>query len=72
MIFPAELKVDYVRVYQRKGHTNVGCDPPDYPTATYIENHIEAYTSMINPPPPVPNAHDLKRSEYDKLGLAQA
>lgn len=43
MIFPAELKFDYVRVYQRKGQTNVGCDPKDYPTATYINNHLEAY-----------------------------
>lgn len=46
MVFPAVMKVDYVRVYQRKGQTNVGCDPPDYPTATYINNHMEAYTSM--------------------------
>ncbi|KAF8339430.1 beta-glucan synthesis-associated [Amanita rubescens] len=27
MIFPAELRIDYVRVYQRKGSKNVGCDP---------------------------------------------
>lgn len=45
MIFPAELKFDYVRVYQRKGHINVGCDPKDYPTKKYIEDHIEAYTN---------------------------
>lgn len=36
-----------MRVYQRKGHTNIGCDPPDYPTAQYISNHMEAYTSMF-------------------------
>ncbi|KIL60518.1 hypothetical protein M378DRAFT_168006 [Amanita muscaria Koide BX008] len=42
----AELKFDYVRVYQRKpGHdTNIWCDPKDYPTKKYIEDHIEAYT----------------------------
>ncbi|KAF8624603.1 hypothetical protein AX17_007096 [Amanita inopinata Kibby_2008] len=45
MIFPAEMKVEYVRVYQRKGQTNVGCDPKDYPTADYINNHLEAYTN---------------------------
>lgn len=29
MTFPAELKVDYVRVWQRKGLTNaLTCDPP--------------------------------------------
>ncbi|KAF8987327.1 beta-glucan synthesis-associated [Cyathus striatus] len=43
MIFPAELKFDYVRVYQRKGQSNVGCNPKDYPTMDYINNHLEAY-----------------------------
>lgn len=45
MIFPAEMKFDYVRVYQRKGQTNVGCDPSNYPTADYIANHPVAYSS---------------------------
>ncbi|KAF8188985.1 beta-glucan synthesis-associated [Pholiota molesta] len=45
MIFPAELKFDYVRVYQRKGQTNVGCDPPNYPTMNYINSHPEAYSN---------------------------
>ncbi|GJE91332.1 glycoside hydrolase family 16 protein [Phanerochaete sordida] len=45
MEFPAVMLVDYVRVYQRKGQTNVGCDPPQYPTAEYIKNHVEAYTN---------------------------
>lgn len=45
MIFPAELRFDYVRVYQRKGSTNIGCNPKDYPTTDYINNHIEAYTN---------------------------
>ncbi|KAJ7673564.1 beta-glucan synthesis-associated [Mycena olivaceomarginata] len=39
MVFPAEMLVDYVRVYQRDGETNIGCNPPDYPTADYINNH---------------------------------
>ena len=30
------MLVDYVRVYQRNGETNIGCDPKDYPTADYI------------------------------------
>ncbi|KAF8810902.1 SKN1-domain-containing protein [Phlegmacium glaucopus] len=46
MIFPAEFKMDYVRVYQRKGQTNMGCNPKNYPTADYITDHLEAYTSM--------------------------
>jgi hypothetical protein len=46
MEFPAEMLVDYVRVYQRAGETNIGCDPPDYPTADYINRHYEAYSSL--------------------------
>ncbi|CDO74392.1 Glycoside Hydrolase Family 16 protein [Trametes cinnabarina] len=45
MIFPAVMQIDYVRVYQRKGATNIGCDPPDYPTADYINAHQEAYSN---------------------------
>jgi Beta-glucan synthesis-associated protein SKN1/KRE6/Sbg1 len=45
MMFPAEMLVDYVRVYQRKGSSNVGCSPKAYPTADYINNHLDAYHS---------------------------
>ncbi|EFN59204.1 hypothetical protein CHLNCDRAFT_138137 [Chlorella variabilis] len=34
--FPAAMKVDWVRVYQRPDAINVGCSPPDFPTAQYI------------------------------------
>ncbi|PPR01618.1 hypothetical protein CVT24_005845, partial [Panaeolus cyanescens] len=47
MMFPSEMKVDYVRVYQRKGQTNTGCNPPNYPTADYIKNHLEAYMGAL-------------------------
>ena len=47
MIFPAEFKIDYIRVYQRQGQTNTGCDPTNYPTADYISNHLEAYSSTF-------------------------
>ncbi|KAI0826967.1 beta-glucan synthesis-associated [Trametes gibbosa] len=46
MIFPAVMQIDYVRVYQRSGQTNVGCDPADYPTQDYINAHLEAYSSV--------------------------
>lgn len=37
MTFPASMYVDYVRVYQRQGIKNgVTCDPPNRPTADYI------------------------------------
>ncbi|EMD36637.1 glycoside hydrolase family 16 protein [Gelatoporia subvermispora B] len=57
MEFPAIMQVDYVRVYQRSDSQNVGCDPPDYPTMDYINNHMEAYTNpnltFWSQPPPV-------------------
>ena len=34
--FPSTLRVDYIRVYQDPNNVNVGCDPPDFPTAAYI------------------------------------
>jgi len=46
MTFPAEMLIDYVRVYQRKGYENIGCDPPDYPTMDYINKHLVAYSGQ--------------------------
>ncbi|KAG8906096.1 hypothetical protein FRB99_007620 [Tulasnella sp. 403] len=45
LTFPAHFLIDYVRIYQPKNQINVGCDPPDYPTAEYIQTYIEAYTN---------------------------
>src|SRR5260370_1256097 len=36
MRFPAQLLIDYVRVYQRNKNVNIGCDPASHPTASYI------------------------------------
>lgn len=41
--FPNMLHVDYVRIYQPEDDINMTCDPDDYPTADYIDNHQEAY-----------------------------
>ncbi|EIW55856.1 beta-glucan synthesis-associated [Trametes versicolor FP-101664 SS1] len=46
MVFPAIMQIDYVRVYQRSDSINVGCDPAGYPTADYINNHLEAYSNV--------------------------
>ncbi|EJC99060.1 beta-glucan synthesis-associated protein [Fomitiporia mediterranea MF3/22] len=46
LTFPTSMRVDYIRVYQRPDEKNVGCDPPDFPTAEYIQQYQEAY---INP-----------------------
>ncbi|EGN94554.1 glycoside hydrolase family 16 protein [Serpula lacrymans var. lacrymans S7.3] len=45
MIFPAQMLVDYVRVYQIKGQTNIGCSPPNFPTADYISRHMDSYSN---------------------------
>ena len=45
LTFPAIMRVDYVRIWQKRGEINIGCDPEDYPTADYIQRHIEAYSN---------------------------
>jgi beta-glucanase (GH16 family) len=42
--FPATMRVDYIRVYQQKDQINVGCDPPNFPTMSYINQYTGAYT----------------------------
>jgi hypothetical protein len=32
-----KMRVDYIRVYQETGSINIGCDPPDFPTKSYID-----------------------------------
>lgn len=58
MIFPAIMQIDYVRVYQRSDAINIGCDPKDYPTADYINSHLEAYSSKSHHSP---NCHRAPR-----------
>ncbi|EMD40941.1 glycoside hydrolase family 16 protein [Gelatoporia subvermispora B] len=43
--FPVHLKVDYIRVYQPKDQINIGCDPEGFPTQSYINQYLEAYTN---------------------------
>lgn len=45
LTFPSTMSIDWIRVYQPKGKTNIGCDPPDFPTAAYIAQYQEAYTN---------------------------
>lgn len=45
LVFPSTMLVDWIRVYQPKGARNIGCDPPDYPTAEYIQQYSEAYSN---------------------------
>ncbi|KAH9982345.1 beta-glucan synthesis-associated [Lactifluus volemus] len=43
--FPVVMRVDYVRIYQRKDQINIGCDPKAFPTMSYINQYLEAYTN---------------------------
>jgi hypothetical protein len=45
LVFPTTMRIDYIRVYQRPDEKNIGCDPPEFPTAAYINQYIEAYTN---------------------------
>lgn len=42
---PAVMSIDYIRVYQPKDAVNIGCDPKDFPTRTYIQTYLDAYTN---------------------------
>ncbi|KAI3433376.1 hypothetical protein D9Q98_003193 [Chlorella vulgaris] len=36
LTFPSQMKVDWIRVYQPVDQINVGCSPPEFPTAQYV------------------------------------
>lgn len=42
-LWPVEMWIDYIRVYQDPNNRNIGCDPPDFPTAQYIDYLGQAY-----------------------------
>lgn len=41
--FPTKMRVDWIRVYQPKDAINIGCDPKDFPTASYISQYVVRY-----------------------------
>lgn len=43
--WPAVMRVDYVRWYQKEGKELVTCDPPGFETTQYIKDHEIAYTN---------------------------
>jgi len=45
LVFPTKMRLDWIRVYQPKDAINVGCDPVDFPTASYIAKFPEAYNN---------------------------
>ncbi|GAA6029982.1 hypothetical protein JCM8097_009200 [Rhodosporidiobolus ruineniae] len=56
--FPGQLRVDYVRIYQKEGHHNIGCDPKSHPTSEYIKNHPALYNN--------PNITVFSQSNYTR------
>jgi hypothetical protein len=38
--FPTTMRVDYIRVYQSADQINIGCDPPGFPTSSYINQSV--------------------------------
>ncbi|KIM89874.1 hypothetical protein PILCRDRAFT_812656 [Piloderma croceum F 1598] len=63
MDFPAEMLIEYARVYRLKGQTNIGCDPPNYPTAAQ-----ERTREYLPRPPPSSSSRD-KRTHADQTLL---
>jgi beta-glucanase (GH16 family) len=41
LTFPATMRVDWIRVYQRADSINIGCDPKDFPTEAYINQFVD-------------------------------
>nr|POE94452.1 beta-glucan synthesis-associated protein kre6 [Quercus suber] len=46
LVWPAVMRIDYVRWYQKEGAEMVTCDPPGYETTEYIARHPEAYNNI--------------------------
>lgn len=65
LLFPSEMLIDYVRVYQRKSaisEYSISCNPPDFPTTDYINAHQEAY---MNPNKTIWEYEKPRNSLYD-------
>ncbi|KAL9082246.1 MAG: hypothetical protein Q9159_006583 [Coniocarpon cinnabarinum] len=47
LVFPAIMRVDYIRIWQNVGNESaghwLGCDPPGYASTGYIKEHPRAY-----------------------------
>jgi len=44
-ILPATMRFDYIRIYQDPNNEMITCDPPGYPTTSYIAQHQQAYNN---------------------------
>lgn len=48
--YPAVMSVDHVRIWQRPGAINVGCDAPGFPTTEYISCNRHLYMDEAEKP----------------------
>ncbi|KAL3422415.1 hypothetical protein PVAG01_06571 [Phlyctema vagabunda] len=55
-MMPATMRIDYIRIYQEEGKESVTCDPPGYPTTSYIKKHPAPYAN--------PNLTDWASTNY--------
>ena len=44
--YPGVMSVDHVRIWQRPGSINVGCDPKEFPTSQYISCNRNLYLGV--------------------------
>ncbi|WVO15331.1 hypothetical protein L204_102987 [Cryptococcus depauperatus] len=69
-MWPVTMEVDYVRVYQDPNNRNIGCDPKDRPTSSYIARYPEAYSNPnITTFDQVPNRKLPKNRLVDRCQL---
>ncbi|GAA6060271.1 hypothetical protein JCM10212_003971 [Sporobolomyces blumeae] len=45
LVFPAKMRVDWIRVFQQVDKINIGCDPESNPTVDYINRNPELYNN---------------------------
>jgi hypothetical protein len=68
MPFPGVFEVDYIRVYQDPSLKQVSCDPPDMPTAAYINANPRLFDNSAGPGPApgstrcMPRTHRLRHT----------
>ncbi|KAK2845283.1 hypothetical protein FQN49_005871 [Arthroderma sp. PD_2] len=44
-LFPATMRIDYIRIYQEAGKESITCDPPGMETTDYIRDHKDVYNN---------------------------
>ena len=74
LTFPAEFKIDYVRVYQRQGAQNVGCDPSGEPMCSPTQRSTADTGDHVtdHPTKDYISRHDAAYSDATKKTWADA